>query len=179
METEAPNTASNGAAPVEGALPEDVAAGAEASADDELATARALADERYKELQYARAEIENVRKRAARIADERLFSGRRALLDKFLPVIDNLQRSLTFQDSEGLRGGLQATLKGFEALLAGEGVAPLEVVGKPFDPRIAEAISTREAEGVDDDVVLDEAQRGYTLDGELLRPAMVVVAKRA
>ncbi|MGP6157155.1 MAG: nucleotide exchange factor GrpE [Vulcanimicrobiaceae bacterium] len=145
----------------------------------ELETAKALADERYKELQYARAEIENVRKRAQRIADERLLNGRKALLMKFLPVLDNLQRALGFDDSEGLRGGLQATLRGFEGLLQSEGVKAVEVLGKPFDPHVAEAIATRETTEADDDVVLDEAQRGYVLGEELLRPASVVVAKRA
>jgi len=159
------------------------AAVVEASGEDnlaaELADARALAEERYKELQYARAEIENVRKRAERIASDRLSAGRRALLGKFLPVLDNLQRALSFEDSEGLRGGLQATLKGFEALLAGEGVKAVEVVGKPFDPRIAESIQSREIVDGDDDLVLEEVQRGYVLGEDLLRPAQVVVSHRA
>ena len=144
----------------------------------ELAEAKALAEERYKELQYARAEIENVRKRAERIASDRLSAGRRALLGKFLPVLDNLQRALSFEDSAGARGGLQATLKGFEALLASEGVKPVDVVGKAFDPRIAESIQSREVEDGDDDVVLEELQRGYVLGEDLLRPAQVVVSRR-
>jgi len=144
----------------------------------ELAAAKALADERYAELQYARAEIDNVRKRALRLADERLTHSRRQLLGKFLPVLDNLQRALRYEDSEGLRGGLQATLKGFEALLASEGLVPVATVGKPFDPHVAEAISTRETSDHDDDVVLEEAQSGYRLGDDLLRPALVVVAKR-
>lgn len=151
-------------------------------ADDrtsQLADAKALAEERYKELQYARAEIENVRKRAERIAGDRLGAGRRALLGKFLPVLDNLKRALTYEDSDGLRDGLQATLKGFEALLAAEGVKPVEVVGKPFDPRIAESIQSREVPEGDDDLVLEEVQRGYVLGDELLRPAQVIVSKRA
>ena len=146
----------------------------------ELEAAKALADERYKELQYARAEIDNVRKRAQRIADERLLHGRKQLLGKFLPVLDNLQRALLYDnDSEGLRGGLQATLRGFEGLLQSEGVKAVEVVGKPFDPHVAEAIGTRETDEGEDDVVVDEAQRGYLLGEELLRPASVIVAKRA
>jgi molecular chaperone GrpE len=145
----------------------------------ELAAARALADERLNELAYARAEIENVRKRAMRIADERLTSGRKSLLGRFLPVLDNLQRALSFGDSEALRGGLQGTLRGFEELLAAESVVPVtDLVGKPFDPRVAEAIATRETSDHDDDIVVEEVQRGYRLGDELLRPAMVVVAKR-
>ena len=173
METEASNSSPAGEAPLG-----DAPAVTSDDAAAELAAAKALAEDRYRELQYARAEIDNVRKRAERIAADRLSAGRRALLGKFLPVIDNLQRSLAYDDSEGLRGGLQATLKGFEALLESEQVRVLDVVGKPFDPRLAEAISTRESADVDDDIVIEEAQRGYSLGEELLRPALVVVAKR-
>ena len=144
----------------------------------ELAAARALADERLNELSYARAEIDNVRKRAMRAADERLAHARKNLLAKFLPVLDNLQRALAFDDGDGLRGGLQATLRGFEGVLAAETVTPLETVGKAFDPHVAEAISTRDTSDHDDDVVLEEVQRGYRLGEDLLRPAMVVVARR-
>ncbi len=161
---------------------------AQTSADDvraepdeleaKLAAAEKLAEERYQELQYARADVENARKRAARTADERLVSGRKNLLGKFLPVLDNLRRAMAFEDGEGLRGGLNGTLKGFEALLVSEGIVPIDVVGKPFDPHVAEAIATRETADHDDDVVLEEAQRGYRMGDELLRPAMVVVAKK-
>jgi molecular chaperone GrpE len=78
-----------------------------------------------------------------------------------------------------LRGGLHATLKGFEALLAGEGVKAVEVVGKPFDPRIAESIGSRDVEDGEEDRVLEEVQRGYVLGEDLLRPAQVLVSKRA
>jgi molecular chaperone GrpE len=144
----------------------------------ELAAAKALAEERYAELQYARAEIDNVRKRATRIADERLTSSRKQLIGKFLPVLDNLQRALAFGDSQDLRGGLQATLKGFEALLASEGLVAVQTVGKPFDPHVAEAVSTQDTDEFDDDVVVSELQAGYRIGDELLRPAMVVVARR-
>ena len=74
---------------------------------------------------------------------------------------------------------MQQTLKGFEAILGMEGVKPLRVKGEKFDPRIAEAIGTHPAEGVADDTVIEEAQKGYTIGDELLRPAKVIVAKNA
>jgi molecular chaperone GrpE len=143
-----------------------------------LAAAEALAEQRYTELQYARAEIDNVRKRAVKSAEERAAHGRKALLVKFLPVLDNLSRAMAFPDGEGLRSGLNGTLRGFEALLASEAIVPIETVGKPFDPHVAEAISTRETAEHEDDIVIEEAQRGYRLGEELLRPALVVVAKK-
>lgn len=183
MESETQAASDNGTFAANGSTPETGPPNAEpaeaaATAAEDLAAARALAEERLSELAYARAEIENVRKRAQRIADERLSHGRRQLLGKFLPVLDNLQRSLAFDDSEALRGGLQATLKGFEGLLASEQIVAVETVGKPFDPHVAEAIGTRETAEHDDDIVLEEAQRGYRLGEELLRPALVFVAKR-
>ncbi len=169
METEAHVDAAELTAPVSDSTA-DLAA--------ELAASQALANERYQELQYARAEIDNVRKRAERAALDRANYQHRQLLAKFLPVLDNLKRALAFDDSNGLRGGLQATLRGFEGALASEQVVAIETVGKPFDPHVAEAISTRESADHDDDIVLEEAQRGYRLGDDLLRPAMVVVAKR-
>jgi molecular chaperone GrpE len=143
----------------------------------ELAAMKKLADERLAELAYARAEIENVRKRAFKSAEERLSSGRRALLGKFISVLDNLERALAFDDSEGLRGGLQATLKQFEVALAAEGIVAIETVGKPFDPHVAEAIATRDSKDHEDEIVIEDVQRGYRLGDDLLRPAMVIVAK--
>jgi molecular chaperone GrpE len=152
---------------------------AEIEPDGELAQAKARAEELYSELQYARAEVENMRKRAERIADERYTGGRKAMLGKFLTVLDNLRRAASYEHSEGLLEGLNATLKGFEALLVSEGVRPIEIAGKPFDPRLAEAIATRDLPDVDDDVVLEEVRQGYLLGDDVLRPALVVVAKHA
>ena len=55
----------------------------------------------------------------------------------------------------------------------------IEVKGKPFDPRVAEAIGTSAADGVAEDTVVEVAKKGYTLGDELLRPAKVIVAKRS
>lgn len=175
METEATSQNEGDVQVAEASVESDAPADTAAA---ELVAAKALADERYAELQYARAEIENVRKRAVRIADERLTTSRKQLLGKFLPVLDNLQRALAFGDSQDLRGGLQATLKGFEALLASEGLVAVETVGKPFDPHIAEAVSTQETDDHDDDIVIQELQAGYRIGDDLVRPAMVVVARR-
>ena len=94
-------------------------------------------------------------------------------------MLDNLQRAMAFEgDSRGRPrriGGDAAS--GFEAVLASEGVTAIQVKGKPFDPHTAEAIGTQAVPGVDGDIVLEEAQRGYMLGEELLRPAHVIVAK--
>ncbi len=174
METEATDTEIAG---VEHGIEREPISAAD-SLSPELAALKTLADERYAELQYARAEIENVRKRAVKIADDRLSNARRQLIAKFLPVLDNLQRATAAGENADVRGGLQATLKSFEQLLASEGLVAVQTLGKAFDPHVAEAISTRETTEHDDDIVVDELQQGYRLGDDLVRPAMVIVAKR-
>jgi molecular chaperone GrpE len=148
------------------------------SLEDQLAAERARADENYNKFLLAMADFDNYKKRLQRDLESMVTSHRRLLLERFLPVLDNLERALqSGGDGDGLRGGLEQTLKGFEALLAGEGVKPIDVKGKPFDPRVAEAIATTKAENGADDVVVEVAQKGYRIGDELLRPAKVVVAK--
>ena len=114
----------------------------------ELATAKSAAEESQRKYLLALADLDNFRKLAEKRAADRLASNKRSTLTKFLPVLDNLTRALAFeQDSEGLRGGLQATMRGFESLLASEQVTAITVVGAPFDPRTAEAITTRDSGG--------------------------------
>ncbi len=107
------------------------------------------------------------------------LAGRKRLLAQFLPVLDNLERALAYdgENIHALRAGVQQTLKGFEALLASEGVRTISVKGLPFDPRTAEAVGTYDAAGVAENIVVELVQRGYMLGSELLRPAKVIVAK--
>lgn len=156
--------------PARESAPEDLAA--------ELAAAKAKAEENYNKFLYAMADFENYKKRIERQFADIAVAGKKSVLAKFLPVIDNLERALAFGgDSEAVRNGLQATLKGFEGVLASEGVKPIKLKGEAFDPRLAEAIGTQPAAGVANEIVLEEAQKGYMLGEELLRPAQVIVAK--
>jgi molecular chaperone GrpE len=150
------------------------------SLESQLAAAKKLAQDSHEKYLYAMAEFENYKKRMERTLADRLVAGKKSTLGKFLPVIDNLERAMSFdQDSEGLRGGLQATLRGFEALLASEDVTTFAVLHAPFNPHNAEAIGTKETSEHADDVVVEEVQRGYKIGDDLLRPARVIVAKSA
>lgn len=154
---------------------------AAATSDDlaaQLESTSARADENYNKFLLAVADFDNYKKRMERQLIERVQGSRKKLLQQFLPVLDNLERALSYDEANAsLRGGVQQTLKGFEAVLHAEGVTPFSVKGETFDPTIAEAIGTIEAEGVEDDVVVEELQRGYRLGDDLLRPASVIVAK--
>jgi molecular chaperone GrpE len=145
--------------------------------ETQLAAAVARADENYNKLLLAMADFENYKKRSERHNRDIAEHKRRDLLKSLLPVIDNLERALSYDGPEnGLREGVSQTLKGFEALLASQGVKPLSVKGAPFDPAFAEAIATQPSPD-GDGIVLEEAQKGYTIGEDLLRPAKVVVSK--
>jgi molecular chaperone GrpE len=168
-EADVPAASGNGEAPVES--PVDLQA--------QLDAANARAEENYNKFLLAMADFDNYKKRIERQFRDIAESGRRELLKSILPVMDNLERALSFEDADAaaLRNGVAQTLKGFESVLGMEGVRPIEIRGRKFDPKVAEAIGTRSAPGVEDDTVLEEAQKGYMMGEELLRPAKVIVSK--
>ncbi|MBV8425252.1 MAG: nucleotide exchange factor GrpE [Candidatus Eremiobacteraeota bacterium] len=145
----------------------------------ELVAAKAKADENYNKFLYAMADFENYKKRIERQFADIASAGKRSLVERLLPVVDNLERALAHDaDAEVMRKGLEQTLRGFEAVLSGEGVRAYSVLGQRFDPTLAEAIGTQTPEpGVADDTVVQEAQKGYKYGDEVLRPAKVIVAK--
>jgi molecular chaperone GrpE len=148
---------------------------------DELAAAKAKAEENYNKFLYAMADFENYKKRVERQLADISLAGKKSVLKKILPVLDNLERALTYDPgSDGLRGGLQATLRSFESVLESEGVKAVSLKGATFDPKLAEAIGTQPApEGVADDTVLEEAARAYLMGEDVLRAGQVIVAKSA
>lgn len=159
--------------------PVNGAATASETASEELAAARARADENYNKFLYAMADFENYKKRVERQLADISLAGKKSVLKKMLPVLDNLERALAFKnDAEGLRGGLEATLRVFESALESEGVKSVALKGTAFDPKLAEAIGTQAgAEGVSENTVLEEAQKAYVMGDEVLRPGQVIVAK--
>lgn len=127
------------------------------------------------------AEIENFRKRQRRLAEDRIETNRGRLLRNFLMIADDLERALRAEggDNETLREGVEMTQRSMHQLLKQEGVEPISAEGATFDPTWHEAVGTvpQEKAGVDRDTVVDVVQSGYRLDGRLLRPARVIVAK--
>ncbi|MGB8267771.1 MAG: nucleotide exchange factor GrpE [Candidatus Velthaea sp.] len=155
---------------------------ATATADNpaaELAAAKAKADENYNKFLYAMADFENYKKRIERQLAEISLAGKRSVLLKLLPVLDNLERALAYDtENEGLKGGLLATHRAFENVLASEHVKTVSLKGQLFDPKLAEGIGTQPApDGVADDTVLEEALKLYLIGDDVLRPAQVIVAK--
>lgn len=146
--------------------------------EQELAEAKRRADEYYDKYLRALAELDNTRKRLQRTYQERLLQARRDLLRRFLVVADNLERALEAAKSGGdILEGVELTYRELQRFLSEQGVEPIEAIGKPFDPMLHEAVGVVSSDGVEEDTVVNELQRGYTHEGELLRPALVEVAK--
>lgn len=130
----------------------------------------------------AAAEAQNVRRRAEQEADK----ARKFALEKFvkdlLPVVDSLEKALeSMQDdaSEVHREGVSMTLKMQLDVLNRFGVESIEPQGEPFDPQVHEAMAMVPNPELDPNTVMDVMQKGYLLNGRLVRPAMVVVSQKA
>jgi molecular chaperone GrpE len=158
----------------------DPPSGAEASAETAVAELQAeLADLRDRSIRTL-ADFENYRRRSDREREDlRKFAAGDVLRD-VLPVVDNLQRALAAGGSvEDLKVGVELTLKQFIDLLRQRGVVEVPAMGAPFDPAVHEAVARVDDASVATPTVVDELQRGYTLNGKLLRPALVRVAMPA
>lgn len=128
--------------------------------------------------QRTQADFENYRKRATRdaaAAGERAKSG---LARELLPAVDNLERALASaaSEEEHLAGGVRLVHSELIGVLARNGVEQFDPAGERFDPSDHEALSTRPQEGAEAGVVLDVVEKGYRLNGTVLRPARVVVS---
>lgn len=152
--------------------------GRPAEADDPLARVEGERDHYLALAQRSQADFENYRKRAAK---EAAAAGERAkggLVRELLPVVDNLERALATA-SEGeqhLAEGVRLVHSELLAVLQRSGVEAFDPTGEPFDPTVHEALSTRAQEGAEAGLVLDVAEKGYRLNGTVLRPARVVVS---
>lgn len=141
--------------------------------------------------QRAKADFENYRKRAQRDAAEAEKRGRGKLAGALLPSVDNLERAMLAAGIDPRRdqsaseevSGQEALARGVELVhaelqntLARAGVEPFDPLGEKFDPSTCEAISTRPDDGAAGTVV-ETLERGYRLDGDVLRPARVIVSE--
>lgn len=127
----------------------------------------------------ASAEAQNARRRAEQDAEK----ARKFALEKFvrelLPVVDSLEKGLESMSevSETHREGVSMTLRMQLDVLEKFGVEQIDPQGEPFDPQYHEAMTMVQNPEMEPNTVMDVMQKGYTLNGRLVRPAMVVVSK--
>ena len=163
----------------ERARPSDPTAVEDGGPISETEKLRAERDALLDRLARLQAEFDNARKRAAREQQEYREFAAAEVIRNILPVLDSFERALKAPagDSNDLRSGLELIYRQFQDVLQKMGVQVIESVGKPFDPRLHEAIEMVDTTEAVDHHVLDELQRGYNYKGRLLRPAMVRVAR--
>ncbi len=128
------------------------------------------------------AEMQNVRRRVERDIE----NAHKYALDKFsadlLPVVDNLERALSAisvddESQKAVAEGIELTLKSFVDVLSRFKIEPVDPAGQPFDANLHQAVSMVPNPDLEPNTVMDVFQKGYTLNGRLIRPAMVVVSQ--
>lgn len=132
----------------------------------------------------AKAEVDNIRRRSAQEVDK----ARKFALEKFagelLPVVDNLERAIDAankydESQKAMLEGIELTLASFLSTLEKFDVKAVNPQDQPFNPELHQAMSMQEVEGVEPNTVIAVMQKGYELNGRLIRPAMVMVSKAA
>lgn len=127
------------------------------------------------------AEFENYKKRMVREKAEFLKFAHEGLILDFLPILDNLERAVGAARAEAgstpLLEGLEMIGRLFRSVLEKAGVTPMETMGQPFDPAYHQAVAQVESSQGEANLVVEEIQKGYLIEGRVLRPAMVKVSR--
>lgn len=129
------------------------------------------------------ADMQNVRRRAEQDVEKAHKYGQEKLVSDLLPVLDNLERALQAVDGDeheklgALRQGVELTLKSFLDCLKKFNVEIIDPNGEPFNPQYHQAMGMQESTTAEPDTVIAVMQKGYSLNGRVLRPAMVMVSR--
>jgi molecular chaperone GrpE len=132
----------------------------------------------------AQADAQNIKRRA----EQDVEKARKFALERFsgdlLPVVDNLERTLEAASgadelSKSIAEGVELTLKSLTDAMKKYNIEALDPVGEPFDPQLHQAMTMMENADMEPNTVMAVMQKGYTLNGRLIRPAMVMVTKAA
>ncbi len=143
----------------------------------ELEAVRRERDEYLDNMRRMKAEFENSRTRLEREHTRSLELASERLVKELLPILDNLERAL---EADGdVKEGVEATRDQLVDILAREGLNPISSEGQDFDPAVHEALMSKPSDEHEEDTVIQTLERGYVLKGKPIRPAKVVVSKRA
>ena len=129
----------------------------------------------------AQAEMENLRKRAARDVENAHKYALEKFTNELLPIMDSLELGLSAsvkaKNLDDLCKGMELTLEMFNTVMEKFGITMIEPKGEKFNPELHDAVSMQETDDSNPGIIIEVMQKGYTLNGRLIRPAMVVVAK--
>ena len=152
----------------------------------ELDEARKEATEHYDKYLRLAADFDNFKRRTQRDRADLLNYGNESIIKDILPIVDNLERALehasdrdSSESAGGLVEGVNMILEQMKSALTKHGVEPIEAVGNDFDPNYHEAmLRVDRTDEYRDNQVVSEFEKGYVLNGRLLRPSKVSVAKQ-
>lgn len=148
-----------------------------------LVQAEAVIAHQKDEVLRVQAEMQNLRRRTEQDIEKAHKFGQERLSNELLAVMDNLERALQVEmdredDSvKALLQGVELTLKSFVDCFRKFGIEQIDPLGEPFDPQLHQAMTMQENPNVEPDTVTAVMQKGYTLHGRVIRPAMVMVSK--
>lgn len=144
-----------------------------------LEEARAQAAENYDRYLRAAAELDNYRKRTARMRSETREETLRDVLLQIAPVMDNMRRALVQENAtvEAFKQGVESIHVQLQEALRGYGLEEIQALGQPFDPLCHEALLEVECPDQPPGTVVEEMEKGYRLRDKVVRPARVVVSK--
>ncbi|MFZ2171938.1 MAG: nucleotide exchange factor GrpE [Methylococcaceae bacterium] len=150
----------------------------------ELAEAKQKAHDNWDKAVRMQAEMENLKKRTQKDLEDAHKFALTGFAKELLSVLDSLVLGLQAatgdsEDVQKFRVGSEMTIKQFESAFAKFNIVAIDPIGQPFNPEQHQAMIMQEVEGAEPNTVVNVFQKGYMLNGRLLRPAMVVVAKAA
>ncbi|MGZ8919618.1 MAG: nucleotide exchange factor GrpE [Limisphaerales bacterium] len=154
---------------------------------NELQAKAAKADENWEKYVRVVADFDNYKKRAARERSEAIKYANEALIEKLLPIVDNFEAALAVtntpqggaaQNIDSLKQGINMIYTQVKSFLSENGAEEIDAVNKPFDPNLHEAVSQQATNEVPEGQVVQQMRKGYKYRDRLIRPAMVVVAKK-
>ena len=127
-----------------------------------------------------KAELENFKKRLTKEKEDFAQFANERLLKELLQIEDNLERAMEAPNAtlESLKEGVEMIQKQFKDFLKNQKVEVIEAFGKPFDPNLHEVLNQQESEEHEENTVIEEYSKGFTLNGRILRPAKVVISKK-
>ncbi len=139
-------------------------------------------DEYYDKMLRLQAELENTKKRLDKEKIEFMRFANEDLVIRLLPAVDNYDRALASvkhtKESDAILEGIRIVQKELHAILKDYGVEAIKGVGEKFDPHLHEAIAVVQTDEYQEDTVVEEVQKGYTLNGRLIRPSIVKVSRK-
>jgi molecular chaperone GrpE len=150
---------------------------------EKLAQAELAAEKAHDDLLRVQAEMQNLRRRTEQDIEKAHKYGQEKFSAELLSVMDNLERSLdaaSAHENEAVKAiydGVDLTLKSFSDCFSKFNIEAVDPLGEPFDPALHQAMSMQENPDVEPNTVIAVMQKGYTLHGRVIRPAMVMVAK--